>query len=585
MPSHTYCINLGPNRLRLGDVNDRPQKCKMGTETKVSGEPESTISGGNEAVEAKAVPPTTPGAQHCAPATTRGSASVSRSQQAKRDILTNRRNDREPQNRTNSPNSSFQFADNTSPQFNERPTTVPRLVSVNLTEPPSNIVPAHLKGDTPREVNLIKESHSSIGIKQEATKTTKVAPTESYQDYAERVSLRGASAESEDPESHMLPFDDSSKMASSRDPDIIPKQEILRDLATYSETQKSTNVGSNESQRPGMFSERSSKSIKSFQGLTAELVDPVEERTRVEKELLNDAAVAEVVEEKTPAKKLWRYCAIVILTTVIVAALVIVVSIFTVHSSKASIAPTMQPTLPPEVRITQLVQFLNDITMSKDTIVYPYKNTSTVESKSLEWMIDEDPLRLTVEDGDRFLQRFVLVCLFMGSPDNELSDDWLQEESECSWSGVNCNDDGTVIGVALPGKKLEKLPDDLGLLNSLHSLDFTDNFLVGTIPSSLSLMTDLSVFSVKDNILSGTIPWDTLSTIVDLEVIDLSINYFSGSLPSLVGKWWPNLTIFSIFLNNVTGEIPNDLVSWSLLTEFHIDDTLISGSIPSSIGT
>ena len=51
-----------------------------------------------------------------------------------------------------------------------------------------------------------------------------------------------------------------------------------------------------------------------------------------------------------------------------------------------------------------------------------------------------------------------------------------------------------------------QLPSDLGLISTLHELDFSNNAFSGTIPSEFGSLTNLMKLDVSDTSLSGQIP-------------------------------------------------------------------------------
>jgi hypothetical protein len=110
--------------------------------------------------------------------------------------------------------------------------------------------------------------------------------------------------------------------------------------------------------------------------------------------------------------------------------------------------PTTAPSLavsfsPTRDRTGAVVDYINNITLSSRIVEYPLTNgsTSPTEELVLEWLIDNDPLRLTAESAsDRFRlrQRYALATLYFQSTTTwDDATGWL-DENECGWYGVTC---------------------------------------------------------------------------------------------------------------------------------------------------
>ncbi|GAV80564.1 LRR_1 domain-containing protein/Pkinase_Tyr domain-containing protein/Malectin domain-containing protein [Cephalotus follicularis] len=171
----------------------------------------------------------------------------------------------------------------------------------------------------------------------------------------------------------------------------------------------------------------------------------------------------------------------------------------------------------------------------------------------------------------------------------------------CSYPGGVCH----VFGIFLRGQDLAGvLPAALAKLPYLKQVDFTRNYLNGTIPlewaamqleslviavnrlsgpipSYLGNITTLRALSLETNLFSGTLPLE-LGNLLYLQILILSANYLEGELPLTLTNL-TGLTELRISSNNFTGRIPNIFISWKQLQKLEIQASGLKGPIPSSI--
>ncbi|KAK8487648.1 hypothetical protein V6N11_061631 [Hibiscus sabdariffa] len=144
----------------------------------------------------------------------------------------------------------------------------------------------------------------------------------------------------------------------------------------------------------------------------------------------------------------------------------------------------------------------------------------------------------------------------------------------CSFPGDVCH----VVSLYLRGQDLPGvLPPSLVKLPHIKVIDFTRNYLNGTIPPEWT-STKLENLSVAVNRLSGPIP-DYLANITTLLSLSLESNMFSGPIPPSLGKL-ANLEKLVLNANNLTGELPQALTDLTELTEFRIGSNNFTGRIP-----
>jgi len=186
----------------------------------------------------------------------------------------------------------------------------------------------------------------------------------------------------------------------------------------------------------------------------------------------------------------------------------------------------------------------------------------------------------TVAAGISSAERAALIDLYnsTGGPGWWDTVGWLGEPgTECSWTGVTCDDGGTqVIGLSLLFANLTgTLPDTLNGLTHLTSLQINDNRnLIGSVPS-LAGMTQLQSIDLSRNAFTGSLP--SLAGLTALQFAIFSDNQFSGAMPPFDGL--ASLQWFAASTNQLSGTIPS-LAGLGALTGFYVDYNQLSGPPP-----
>ncbi|CAA7058667.1 unnamed protein product [Microthlaspi erraticum] len=187
---------------------------------------------------------------------------------------------------------------------------------------------------------------------------------------------------------------------------------------------------------------------------------------------------------------------------------------------------------------------------------------------------------------------------------------WTNNSDCCYWDGVTCDaKSGEVVELDLsfsclhgrfqPKSKvfrvqslrsldlsnndlIGQIPWSIGHFSHLTTLDLSKNYFSGCIPSSFGNFSHLTYLSLSENYLDGEIPF-SLGKFPHLTSIDLSGNYFSGWISSSIGNL-SHLTYLSLYDNSFDGEIPSSLGNFSNLTTIYLSENYFCGLIPSSIG-
>jgi hypothetical protein len=150
-----------------------------------------------------------------------------------------------------------------------------------------------------------------------------------------------------------------------------------------------------------------------------------------------------------------------------------------------------------EERFFDLTVMLNQVS---DPVAF--LDPKSPQSQALDWLVFEDLLLESALDYN-VLQRYALIVLAFATN----ADIWrgieawykLPDKHECTFVGVDCNADLEVTGISLSIRKLTgRLPDEIGLLTTLTSLDISRNSLEGKIPASVfEKLTKLGTFQTS----------------------------------------------------------------------------------------
>ncbi|CDP14162.1 unnamed protein product [Coffea canephora] len=162
--------------------------------------------------------------------------------------------------------------------------------------------------------------------------------------------------------------------------------------------------------------------------------------------------------------------------------------------------------------------------------------------------------------------------------------------AHCHWSGIICNDAGSVTEILLPNCRIQdggfsgSIPPTLGQLSNLDILGLSNNHFSGTIPSALFNLTSLSRLYIHSNPLMGGFLPKEIGNLKSLIALDLSYSGFSGSIPPTLGQL-SNLDILGLSNNHFSGTIPSALFNLTSLSQLYIhSNPLMGGFLPKEIG-
>ncbi|KAE8671978.1 hypothetical protein F3Y22_tig00111877pilonHSYRG00273 [Hibiscus syriacus] len=122
-----------------------------------------------------------------------------------------------------------------------------------------------------------------------------------------------------------------------------------------------------------------------------------------------------------------------------------------------------------------------------------------------------------------------------------------------------------------------EIPSNLSTCSKLTLFDMRGNQLTAEIPASLGLLSNLKVLGVHNNSLRGSIP-PSLGNLSSLEMLGLSFNALSGIIPEPLGRL-ANLLVFVVYENEISGTIPISMFNPSSLRVFDIGENKIEGEL------
>ena len=192
----------------------------------------------------------------------------------------------------------------------------------------------------------------------------------------------------------------------------------------------------------------------------------------------------------------------------------------------------------------------------------------------------------TGEECAPLSDREVLEILYTatGGGDWENNENWLSDLPLGEWRGVTTDEEGRVVGVALPRNKLAgTIPPELGHLATLSELDLSVNDLAGPVPAELARLANLSQLNLAVNGLAGPIPPE-LGGMPSLQWLVLGRNRLTGTIPPELGGL-SGLTLLYLDNNRLTGPIPPELASLSGLFTMNLSNNELAGPIPPELGS
>nr|GLL35394.1 probable leucine-rich repeat receptor-like protein kinase At1g35710 [Ipomoea trifida] len=130
----------------------------------------------------------------------------------------------------------------------------------------------------------------------------------------------------------------------------------------------------------------------------------------------------------------------------------------------------------------------------------------------------------------------------------------------------------------------EKIPECLGKVQNLYSLNLANNNFFGEIPLSIGYLNNMASLHLRNNRFYGEFPV-SLQNCTSLEVLDLGNNYITGGIPASIGESLKVLKILCLDTNELKGSIPISICQLQSIQIIDLSSNHLSGSIPTCINS
>jgi hypothetical protein len=207
-------------------------------------------------------------------------------------------------------------------------------------------------------------------------------------------------------------------------------------------------------------------------------------------------------------------------------------------AAPATSIPTNTPTTlapsssPSTVQYSRIIPLLKSVSRNPEFL----DDNTSWNYVAADWVKNNSTILLV--DDAKIIQRYVAVLLDLSLHGSfALS---LPSVDECEWLGITCNTDikfSAITSILWNDRGMAgRIPNDVGLLSALQTLDLSENDLIGIIPNGLYECSQLEYLYLYTNQLWGSLStWiGTLSNLVHMFVGD---NALTGSLPSELGGY------------------------------------------------
>ncbi|KAM3306461.1 hypothetical protein P3S67_013331 [Capsicum chacoense] len=186
-----------------------------------------------------------------------------------------------------------------------------------------------------------------------------------------------------------------------------------------------------------------------------------------------------------------------------------------------------------------------------------------------------------------FTDQLALLSLkskIISDPFHFLDESWSPAISVYHWVGVTCGSrHQRVKSLNLSNMALtDRIPQDLGNLSFLASLDLGSNNFHGNLPQEMACLHRIMFLDLSFNNFRGEVP-SLFGFLRELQFLSLKNNSFTGPLPSSFFNI-SKIEMLNLAFNSVEGHIPVSLSNASRLERLELSGNLLQRNIPSEIG-
>ncbi|WP_338768352.1 T9SS type B sorting domain-containing protein [Bernardetia sp. ABR2-2B] len=179
----------------------------------------------------------------------------------------------------------------------------------------------------------------------------------------------------------------------------------------------------------------------------------------------------------------------------------------------------------------------------------------------------------------------ILVDIYESTNGASWSNTWKLDQKITTWNGVTVQNQ-RVVGLNLSRRNLtDSLPNSLGNLSELRSLNISSNNLTGSL-EMLTMLTKLTVFSMAaTNYKSsyGNVP-SMFGQMRQLTYLNMAQNGFTAPISDTTGFFLlTNLQELYINSNSFTGTMQNQFGNFRNLKKLNISSCRFSGALPTTL--